>query len=78
MNNGDLKEFANILFAPSERDEYKRRIDKAIEYIPKIIVSGKSEHSFNEFAVDFQQTKEGKILLDILKGNDSNERIKSN
>ena len=46
------------------------RIDKAIEYIPKIIISGKSEHSFNEFAVDFQQTKEGKILLDILKGKD--------
>ena len=48
-------------------------IDKAIEYIPKIIISGKSEHSFNEFAVDFQQTKEGRMLLDILKGSDSND-----
>ena len=48
----------------------QERIDKAIEYIPKIIISGKSEHSFNEFAVDFQQTKEGRMLLDILKGSD--------
>ena len=53
--------------------EQQARIDKAIKYIEKIIISGKSEHSFNEFAVDFQQTKEGKELLDILKGSDSNE-----
>lgn len=63
-----LKDEVHCLYA--EKKELQERIDKAIEYIPKIIISGKSEHSFNEFAVDFQQTKEGKKLLDILKGSD--------
>ena len=35
--NDDLKEFADILFAPRERDELKQRIDKAIEYIEELI-----------------------------------------
>ena len=63
-----LKEEVYCLNA--EKIELQSRIDKAIKYIKKIIISGKSEHSFNEFAVDFQQTKEGRMLLDILKGSD--------
>lgn len=63
MNNDDLKEFANILFAPSERDEYKRRIDKAIEYIEKtrntLLLSYPPKEAFD---ID--------KLLDILKGSD--------
>ena len=66
MDN-DLKEFANILFAPSERDEYKRRIDKAIEYIEKVESVNKELKdsdmywAYNTFFPE---------LLDILKGSD--------
>lgn len=77
MNEKIMKQEANYDWLKDEvhclyerNHDLKERIDKAIEYIKKIIISGKSEHSFNEFAVDFQQTKEGKILLDILKGDD--------
>ena len=71
----NCKDKVDKLYSALEEQELEitrlnNRIDKAIEYIPRIIISGKSEHSFNEFAVDFQQTKEGKRLLDILKGSD--------
>ena len=68
FNYPDTTPYERRLYALNK--ELQGRIDKAIDYIPKIIISGKSEHSFNEFAVDFQQTKEGRMLLDILKGSD--------
>ena len=63
MNNDDLKKFANILFAPSERDNYKRRIDKAIEYIEKEL------KDIPENGCSIRLNK----VLDILKGSDTNE-----
>lgn len=70
----DLKVTQKYIYKiEKENRKLQSRIDKAIEYIKKIIISGKSEHSFNEFAVDFQQTKEGKRLLDILRGSDNNK-----
>ena len=60
--NEDLKEFA-----PSERDEYKRRIDKAIEYIEKKTYN--PSRTINDDRLEINP----KDLLDILKGSDSNE-----
>ena len=53
--NDDLKEFADILFAPRERDELKQRIEKAIVYI---------EHAH------FMNINYKDGLLKILKGSD--------
>lgn len=57
--NMDEKEFANILFAPSERDMYKARINKAIEYLNAI---QNSDYVDIEIII--------KELLYILKGSD--------
>ena len=61
--NDDLKEFADILFAPRERDELRNRINKAIEYIEK--------HKY-PFLMD-HYSSDVDNLLDILKGSDKDE-----
>ena len=79
MNN-DLKEFANILFAPSERDEYKRRINKAIEYIEQEKTRLAKEVS-NTYIDTLDKTRlvnediynELDEVLDILKGKNNND-----
>ena len=70
MNN-DLKEFANILFAPSERDEYKRRIDKAIEYIDY----WKTTNYIHTMNFEDDQIKPFDLgkLRNILKGKNNND-----
>lgn len=65
--NDDLKEFADILFAPRERDELKQRIDKAIEYLKE-----NADYDGDEFCGDLRYDY-CEELLDILKGSDSNE-----
>lgn len=66
MNNDDLKEFANIIFAPSERNVYKRRIDKAIEYIDKLIPSKDINYPLDYYLeIEIGELFE---LINILKG----------
>ena len=61
----DLKEFANILFAPRERDELQERINKAIEYCKNGIKEYITDDGFVEEVLQ--------DVLNILKGSNSNE-----